>query len=75
MGRQRIFTDEQRKEKKRQANNKPLNVEKRRYNSLKYYEYKRLTKYKSMHEGSDVGFNYKYLNIDSCNDNNQIKAL
>lgn len=63
MARPRILTDEQRKINKQRHNNNPENIEKRRVNSLIYYEKKKLVEWKNKH-GSDKGFNYKYLNRD-----------
>jgi hypothetical protein len=60
MPRKRIYNDEQRKQKKQESNNKEINKEKRRINSLKYYERKKLHKYME-EKGTTEGFIFKHI--------------
>lgn len=60
MARPKIYTDEQIKKKKAENNALPQNVERRRLNSLIYYEKKRLNKYIEKN-GNEEGFIYKHI--------------
>ncbi len=44
MARPRIYTDEQRKQKQKESNDKPINQQRRRENSLIYYYKKQIEK-------------------------------
>jgi hypothetical protein len=61
MPRKRQYDDNIRRLKKQESNNKPENKEKRRINSLKYYERKKLHKYMENNNGSSEGFIFKYI--------------
>ena len=62
MARPKIYTDDERKEKKKEANEKEENKLRRRFNALKYYENKKLNEYKIKNDNIN-GFEYKYLNM------------
>jgi hypothetical protein len=61
MPRKKIYNDEQRRIKKIESNNKPENKEKRRLNSLKYYEKIKLRNYMMSNNGSSEGFIFKHI--------------
>jgi hypothetical protein len=62
MARPKLYNDEEKKERKREANNKEENIKKRRLNALKYYEKIKLKEY-IIKNGNDEGFEYKYINM------------
>lgn len=59
MPRPKIYNDEEKILKKYEANNKPINIEKRRINSSIYYEKKKLKEY-ILKNDNDEGFIYKH---------------
>jgi hypothetical protein len=63
MPRPRVLTDEQRLLNKKKHNENPDLIERKRMNSLFYYERKRLEKY-ILENGTERGFKYVHLKVN-----------
>ena len=63
MARPRIYTDEQRKQKQKESNDKPINQQRRRENSLIYYYKKQIEKREAKDALANISENISNITI------------